>query len=274
MKIYLSPSQQYYNQYADGTTTEKDQCNRIAEACERALIRCGFEVKRAAVGTRTDDAIAASNAWGADLHIPIHTNAGGGSGCVVFVDALDNRHTKYAQPIYDAIAAITVANETYGVRTARYDEITRTRGLCVYVECEFHDNARDAQWIIDNVEALGEAICKGICTGAGAKYIAKTPAKPADEPKKNEQEETEMVRYKTIEEMPDWAQAEAKELVEIGALRGNGDATGYDITLDMLRDQIICLRMCKALIAAVPSVDKAALFEEFKKQLKLTVTVE
>lgn len=262
MKIYLSPSQQYYNQYAVGGTTEKDQCNRIAEACERALLRCGFEVKRASVGTRTDDAIAASNAWGADLHIPIHTNAGGGRGCVVFVGALDDRHTKYAQPIYDEVAAITVANETYGVRTARYDEITRSRGLCVYIECEFHDNATDARWIIDNTDAIGEAICKGICAGAGVNYVEKT-------------EDIEMVRYKTIAEMPAWAQKEAQELVDIGALKGRGEAVGYDVTEDMLRGMIINLRMCKALIAALPEtgIDKDALFEEFKKQLKFTIEI-
>ena len=262
MKIYLSPSQQYYNHYAVGGTTEKDQCNRIAEACERALLRCGFDVKRAPVGTRTDDAIAASNAWGADLHIPIHTNAGGGRGCVVFVSKLDERHKKYGQAVYDAMSEITIADERYGVRTARYDEITRSRGLCVYVECEFHDNPTDARWIIENTNAIGEAICKGICAGAGVTYVEKT-------------EDIEMVRYKTIAEMPAWAQAEAQELVDIGALKGRGEAVGYDVTEDMLRGLIINLRMCKALIAALPdsSIDKDELFAEFKKNLKIVAEV-
>lgn len=262
MKIYLSPSQQYYNHYAVGGTTEKDQCNRIAKACERALLRCGFDVKRAPVGTRTDDAIAASNAWGADLHIPIHTNAGGGRGCVVFVSKLDERHKKYGQAVYDAVSELTVANEHYGVRTARYDEITRSHGLCVYIECEFHDNPTDAQWIIDNTETIGEAICKGICRGAGLTYVEKM-------------EDVEMVRYKTIAEMPAWAQAEAHELVDIGALKGRGEAVGYDVTEDMLRGLIINLRMCKALIAALPdnSIDKDELFAEFKKNLKIVAEV-
>ena len=37
---------------------------------------------------------------------------------------------------------------------------------------------------------------------------------------------------------------------------------------------IINLRMCKALIAAMPNIDKDALLEEFKRSLKLTVEVE
>ena len=37
---------------------------------------------------------------------------------------------------------------------------------------------------------------------------------------------------------------------------------------------IVNLGMCKALIAAVPDIDKEALFEEFKKNLKLSIEVE
>ena len=225
-KIYLSPSQQYYNHYAVGATTEKEQCNRIAESCERALLRCGFDVMRAPVDTRTDDAIAASNAWGADLHIPIHTNAGGGRGCVVFVSKLDERHKKYGQAVYDAVSEITVANEHYGVRTARYDEITRSRGLCVYIECEFHDNPTDAQWIIDNTEAIGEAICKGICRGAGVAYAEK-------------QEDGGMVvRYNKIEEAPSWAQDTVRALMDAGALKGD-EHGNLDLSMVMIRGLVI-----------------------------------
>lgn len=89
------------------------------------------------------------------------------------------------------------------------------------------------------------------------------------------QEDDEMIRYKTIEEMPAWAQKEARELVDIGALKGRGEAVGYDVTEDMLRGMIINLRMCKALIAALPdnSIDKDALFTEFKKNLKIVAEV-
>lgn len=87
------------------------------------------------------------------------------------------------------------------------------------------------------------------------------------------EEDEEMIRYKTLEEMPQGYRAEAKELIELG-FNGYGDERGLGVTEDMLRCMIINLRMCKALIAAVPSVDEAALFEEFKRNLKLTVEVE
>ena len=76
MKIYLSPSSQSHNAYAAGNTTEQAQCNRIAAAAKTALERNGYTVKKAPEGQSYTKNVAESNAWGADIHMPIHTNAG------------------------------------------------------------------------------------------------------------------------------------------------------------------------------------------------------
>lgn len=91
----------------------------------------------------------------------------------------------------------------------------------------------------------------------------------------NKTEDDEMVRYKTINDMPKGYQAEAQQLVALG-FNGKGGTAGLDVTEDMLRTMIVNLRMCKALIAALPdnSIDKDALFAEFKAQLKLKIDVE
>ena len=81
-----------------------------------------------------------------------------------------------------------------------------------------------------------------------------------------------MVRYKTIDEIPEGYREEAQELIDLG-FNGYGDERGLYVTEDMLRGLIINLRMCKALIATIPEVDKDALFEEFKRNLKLTIEV-
>lgn len=172
MKIYLSPSAQPANSYSAGNTNEQVQCNRIASYAKTALERCGFEVKKAPEGQSYQKNVTESNAWGADLHVPIHTNAGGGRGCIVFVYSKTAKRLKYAQPVYDAVAEVTVAEEQYGVReNSGLYEVANTKATCIYVEGEFHDNATDAQWIIDHVEDLGEAICKGICKGTGKAYV-------------------------------------------------------------------------------------------------------
>ena len=87
------------------------------------------------------------------------------------------------------------------------------------------------------------------------------------------EEENKMVRYKTIEDIPKGYRAETQELIDLG-FNGYGDERGLYVTEDMLRCMIINLRMCKALITAVPDIDEEALFEEFKKNLKLSIEVE
>ena len=92
-------------------------------------------------------------------------------------------------------------------------------------------------------------------------------------PKYSAQEGNDMVRYKTIDEIPEGYRTETQELIDLG-FNGYGDERGLYVTEDMLRCMIINLRMCKALITAIPDIDEEALFEEFKKNLKLTIEVK
>lgn len=188
MKIYLSPSAQPTNNYAAGDTNEQAQCNRIAEAAKSALERCGFAVRKAPEGQGYKDSVAESNAWGADLHIPIHTNAGGGAGTVVFVHGGTAKQMQYAKPIYDEVQATSPGTTDYGVRVnSGLYELGYTTATAVYIECEFHDRADLAAWIIEHTTELGEAIARGVCIGAGVPYIAPEP-KPDPEPVKPETE--------------------------------------------------------------------------------------
>lgn len=171
MKIYLSPSAQPHNAYAVGNTTEQVQCNRIATAAKKALERNGYTVKKAPEGQSYVKNVAESNAWGADIHMPIHTNAGGnhkGTLGLCYKGCVNN---KYMQAVYKTVAECTPWSDLgIGVRNDLY-EINQTKMMCVYIECAFHDKADSAKWIIDNVEKLGEAIAKGFCAADGKKYI-------------------------------------------------------------------------------------------------------
>ena len=227
MKIYLSPSDQIRNRYAYGDTNEAAQCRAIAKKCARALMRCGFEVKTDY--TDGSDAmyerVQQSNEWGADMHICIHTNAGGGSGCVVFAGALDERHMKYAKPIFEELDDITIYRSVYGVRTAAFYEIRKTNAVCVYCECEFHDNAQTAKWITENTRTIAEAICRGVCRAAGREYI--------------KEDDDDMERWNTLSEMPEVYRAMAKRFIDAGALRGK------DGRLDLSEDMIRCMEIMR-----------------------------
>lgn len=175
-KIYLSPSDQIANAYAYGNTTEAAQCRKIVAACKTALERCGFAVK-----TNFDDGsnamynrVKESNSWGADLHVCIHTNAFNGkvSGTRLFSYDTNGNGYKACKAIYNVLAPITPGeSESITARPGLY-EIKNTNAPCAYVECEFHDNAEIAKWIIENVVTIAEAIAEGICNYFGVTYKA------------------------------------------------------------------------------------------------------
>ena len=178
-KIYLSPSDQTANKYAYGGTNEAVQCRRIADALEKALKRCGFAVKN----NKTDSMqarVRESNDWGADLHVPLHTNAYNGkvSGTRIFTYDNSGKGYKCAKKVFRFLAPVTPgASENISVYDELY-EVKYTAAPCVYIESEFHDVAIAAKWIIEHVEDIAEAICKGICAYFGVKYAAPATAEP------------------------------------------------------------------------------------------------
>ena len=171
-KIYLSPSSQPENIYAYGNTNEQEQCRRIAAACEVALKRCGFEVVNGSYGTMYDR-VAESNAWCADLHVAIHTNAYNGnvSGTRIFCFNESGEGNKAAVCVFDALAPITPGTSESVSENSDLYEVNCAHAPTVYIEVEFHDVAACAKWIIENVVVIGEAIAKGICKYYGVAYV-------------------------------------------------------------------------------------------------------
>ena len=148
-RVYISPSDQVENKYAWGNTNEHVQCQRIAEAEAAALRRCGVEVQLAKFGTSMAQRCAESNAFGADIHNCVHTNAFNGkvTGTRLFCFAVPGK------------------------------------GYAAYVECEFHDNLETARWIIQHTDEIGEAIARGLCQYLGVAYAPAQAEKPAPQPK-------------------------------------------------------------------------------------------
>ena len=172
-KIYISPSSQPANTYAVGDTNEQAQCRRIGAALEAALARCGFDARAGLDGTMYTR-VAESNDFGADLHMPIHTNAfdGNVSGLRIMVYKKGGEAEKIAQAIMEVLAPITPgASDGISVYPGLY-EIENSNAICVYVEVGFHDNPEEAQWIIDHTQDIAEAICKGLCSHYGVEFRA------------------------------------------------------------------------------------------------------
>lgn len=128
-------------------------------------------------GTLMQKRCPESDKFGADIHMPIHTNASGSGnytgGTRVF--CLNSSGKKAAQAVCNSLGAITPGKDDAVIYKKDLYEINVPKALSLYVECEFHDTVTGSNWIRKNINEIGEAICKGLCKYYGYTYVA--PAK-------------------------------------------------------------------------------------------------
>ena len=184
-RVYISPSDQTENRYAWGNTNEHVQCQKIAEAEAAALRRSGVEVKLAAFGATMAQRCAESDAWRADIHNCVHTNAFNGKvmGTRMFCYAIPGKGYDACKAVFAELAPLSPGTSE-NIQKASYYEVRVPNAPSVYCECEFHDTAEGARWIVEHTTDIGEAIAKGLCEYLGAAYVpakqeAPKPAEPA-----------------------------------------------------------------------------------------------
>lgn len=184
-RVYISPSDQTENRYAWGNTNEHAQCQKIAEAEAAALRRSGVEVKLAAFGTTMAQRCAESDAWGADIHNCVHTNAANGKvmGTRLFCFSIPGKGYDACKAVFAELAPLSPGTSE-NIQKASYYEVRVPNAPSVYCECEFHDTAEGAKWIVEHTTDIGEAIAKGLCKYLGVAYVpakqeAPKPAEPA-----------------------------------------------------------------------------------------------
>lgn len=170
-KVYLSPSDQTKNTYAYGNTNEAVQCGRIAEATKKALERNGIQVKIGHMISMAEKC-AKSDAFDADLHVPIHTNAYNGSvsGTRMFCYNTTGEGYKACKAIFARLAKLT-PGKSENIKV--YDELYEVRipsAPTAYIEVDFHDVPSVAKWIIKNTTLIGETIAQGICDYFGISF--------------------------------------------------------------------------------------------------------
>ena len=184
-RVYISPSDQTENRYAWGNTNEHVQCQKIAEAEAAALRRSGVEVKLAAFGTTMAQRCAESDAWRADIHNCVHTNAANGKvmGTRMFCYSIPGKGYDACKAVFAELAPLS-PGASENIQKASYYEVRVPNAPSVYCECEFHDTIQGARWIVEHTTDIGEAIAKGLCEYLGVKYVpakqeAPKPAEPA-----------------------------------------------------------------------------------------------
>lgn len=175
-KIYLSPENRKapHGPYAGYSGIyEHDVCCNIADYEKQALERCGFTVEVADPEQSIQSGYTRqqyANEHRFDLYQTIHTNAGGGTGaeCLYYNHPASIRAN---QCIYDELTKLYPSKR--GIKDgSNYIENHQTNMVSVYPEIAFHDNREDAKFLIENVQEIGEALCRGVCSYFGVKYIA------------------------------------------------------------------------------------------------------
>ena len=154
--------------------------NKIANILIPILTKDGrFSVKRNSPSMDVYQIAQDSNTWGADIHVAIHSNAGGGVGTEVYAYAPKTNSERLAQALYDQIAPLSPGAD----RGVKYnpklievgDSVHATAAL---IELGFHDNQADATWIAYNSQSIANGLYKGICDFYSYDYRALTVATP------------------------------------------------------------------------------------------------
>ena len=158
-------------------TKEKDLNLSIALACRDVLERHGVSVKMSRTKDENDplsEEIKECNAYGPDLAVEIHNNAGGGDGGEVFYSHLGGKGKTLAENILAEI--VKVGQNSRGIKTRvnsqgkdYYGFIRQTSCPAVIVECAFVDNAQDLKILATegDRQKMGEAIAKGVLKTMG-----------------------------------------------------------------------------------------------------------
>lgn len=145
----------------------------LAEKLAPILQRCGFEVKivhRSTLANKCNQ----SDAWGADLHLPLHSNAFNGtvSGTrVMCMRTVEGQlGYEYSKKIFKQLDAVTPGNSSNISAQPQLYEIHAPHAPTVYVEVDFHDVPMVANWIVHNLDVIADAIARGVCDCFGVKY--------------------------------------------------------------------------------------------------------
>ena len=158
-------------------TKEKDLNLSIALACRDVLERHGVSVKMSRTKDENDplsEEIKECNAYGPDLAVEIHNNAGGGDGGEVFYSHLGGKGKTLAENIL--VEIVKVGQNSRGIKTRvnsqgkdYYGFIRQTSCPAVIVECAFVDNAQDLKILATegDRQKMGEAIAKGVLKTMG-----------------------------------------------------------------------------------------------------------
>lgn len=165
--VYLSASTQENNKGTDGIS-EEQRMNALARDVGDIVTKAGISVLYNDSRWLPADIVADSNLKEPDLHLALHTNAGGGTGIETWTYKLSGTQSAaFGRNLQTALVATLGLNDR-GLKDAtvkghRWDEVYKTKATAVLTEVFFHDNASDIARFNERRLQLIRAIAQVIC---------------------------------------------------------------------------------------------------------------
>ena len=139
--------------------------NLLADALEPYLRASGIQFVRNTPEMTAASSIRASNAGNYDLHLALHSNAapegryGEVRGVEVYYAPTSQRGQRAANIVADNLKDVYPdPNRVRVIPTTSIGEVRQTRAPSVFIETAYHDNEEDANWIVDNMDAIARNI--------------------------------------------------------------------------------------------------------------------
>ena len=184
-RVYISPSTQERNIGKAPFTNEEAQMNKIVDTLIPLLLKDGrFTAKRNSPAMDDVYSIATdSNSWLADIHVAIHSNAGGGVGTEVYAYGPGTNSERLCKALYNQIAPLSPGADRGVKYNPKLIEVgNNVNATSGYIELAFHDNLADATWLATNSQQIASALYKAICDYYGYDYRALVVAPPVAPP--------------------------------------------------------------------------------------------
>ena len=175
--VFLSPSTQEYNITTAGQS-EEYYANLIADAMIPYLNASGISYGRNNPSGNVNTSVAMSNSGRYDLHLAIHSNAapenlaGMLQGSDVYYYK-DSSKSKAAAEIFANNLKLIYWNpsDVTIVPNTTLAELRRTKAPAILLELAYHDNADDAQWLVNNIESIARNLSLSTADFLGVTFI-------------------------------------------------------------------------------------------------------
>ena len=171
--VFISPSSQWANQFAGGTSGVEDSEGKhmrdIAPLIHSLCRRNGID-SHLSMDESLYARVQESNRMAPKLHFALHSNAGGTAfGASTWVYTLGTKSEVMARAIQRRLAAITPWSDLGTIRYNHY-ETRETTSYTVIAEVAFHDKVTPAEWIRTHKRDIAIACTQGIIDALAAAY--------------------------------------------------------------------------------------------------------